>query len=85
MSSHCTFAAVLPNLIVAVAPMSLSLLAAEILSTYGHSSKLYLFDVDDAADTLHQLPVQHNALFAFDKDYPPSLASMCMSVFQPCV
>ena len=77
MNSHSTFATIIPHVIVAVAPMSLSLLSAEILSTYGHSSKLYLFDVDDI---VHQLPVQYSALFVFDKDYPPSLASICMSV-----
>jgi hypothetical protein len=77
---HSNYATILPHVIVAVAPMSLQLLAADILGTYGHSTKLYLFDVDDAADSLHKLPVQHSESFVFDKDHPPSLASICMSV-----
>ncbi len=78
--SHSSYATILPHVIVAVAPISLQLLAADILGTYGHSSKLYLFDVDDAGESLHKLPVQHSESFVFDKDHPPSLASICMSV-----
>ena len=79
---HSNFATILPHLVVAVAPMSLNLLAADILSNYGHSSKLYLFDVVDAAAIHNKFPVLHNASFVFDKDHPPSLASICMSVVQ---
>ena len=61
-------------------PISLQLLAADVLGTCGHSSKLYLFDADDAADSLHKLPVEPSESFVFDKDHPPSLASICMSV-----
>lgn len=63
-----------------VAPVSLNLLAADILSNYGHSSKLYLFDIDDAANIHDKFAVLHNSSFVFDKDHPPSLASICMFV-----
>jgi hypothetical protein len=80
INPHSNFATILPHLVVAIAPVSLDLLAADILSNYGHSSKLYLFDHDDAANIQNKFPVLHNAFFVFDKDHPPSLASICMLV-----
>ena len=78
--SHSSYATILPHVIVAWPPISLQLLAADVLGTCGHSSKLYLFDADGAADSLHKLPVQHSESYVFDQDHPPSLASICMSV-----
>jgi hypothetical protein len=76
--SRSNFATIVPHLVVSVAPVSLDVLAADILSVYGHSSKLYLFAADDAVDAHLKLPVQHNSSFTFDQNHPPSLASMCM-------
>ena len=77
---HGNFVTIVPHLVVSVDHVSLDLLAADILSTYGHSCKLYLFAADDVSDLHLKLPVQHNSSFIFDQNHPPSLASMCMSV-----
>ena len=79
-SPASNFAEILPHLYVAVAPISLDVLVADIQKTHGQSSKLYLFDAHDAASIRRELPVAHNTSFVFDKDHPPSLASICMYV-----
>jgi outer membrane lipopolysaccharide assembly protein LptE/RlpB len=80
VNSQSNFAEILPHLYVAVAPISLDVLVADIQKTHGQSSKLYLFDADDAASIRRELPVAHDTSFVFDKDHPPSLASICMYV-----